>query len=318
MTIRRLVHESGTLAKGKSGTYRVCLLSEGRGSSGEYPREAFTAEEAQKFAGALSFMNHPLDPEKPHLRPASDIVGRVGEEVVVEEHDGKRGFWADYAPSASKPQSTAFIAEYADALGLSIYIGAKGHQDNEGTFVVESFDGNDPYKSVDVVVAAGRGGKFERANEAYRSIETSLGLPADKPRVTSAQEQKEGSMDKEILEALQALKTSFDAFVTESKVAAKADAVAEADADAIDKAVGEALGTYDEKVTAIEAAKLLPSQVAALRVEARAGKDVAPLIESAKKIVDEAKAAVITESKVAEGFSLGAPGSDLTVAGWGN
>lgn len=312
---QRILQESGTLVASKTskGTYPVRIITEGKGSSGTYSRELLQKPETQKaFEGVLSFMGHPLDPEKPHLRPVENIAGRMTGKVKGKEVDGVYGLYSEFKPNTSTPGRAEFIEEYAADLGLSIYIAGDGTERN-GEYQVESFDGSDPYKSVDIVVAAGRGGRFERATEAYTRVSAESGT---KPDATSAQEREKENMDKEILEALKALKTSFETFVTESKAPVKAP-VAEADADAIDKAVATAVEAYDEKVKAINAAtELLPSQVESLLASAKAGADVLPLIESAKKIATEAQTRLTESSNVAFGrFVEGAGASDLSVGG---
>jgi len=303
MAQRKLLHEAGTLTKPVAGasTYPIRIISEGKGSSGVYSRELL-AEYKDAFEGALSFMNHPLDPAKPHLRDVTGIAGRLVGSVEAKEVDGEFGLYSEYKPD---PRWAGFVEEYADSLGLSIYISGDGREEG-GEYIVESFDGSDPYRSVDVVIAAGRGGRFERARESLRAIESSLGSPTgEKPEATSAQEtqQKENHMEKEILEALTAIKEALVpvvSFVTESKAAATATAQAEAQAEVDDKAVAEALDAYEKDVAAIDAADLLPSQVESLRSAAKRGEDIAPLIESAKKIVDEATQA-LSEGTVVSG-----------------
>jgi hypothetical protein len=330
MTTRKLLQESGTLTKSdKAGTYRVLLLSEGVGSSGVYPHEMFTQENADALASSLSFMNHPVNPYRPQDRPASDIVGRIGDTVTIEESNGIAGFWSEYIPAKSKPDDAAFIAEFADALGLSIFIGAKGHEDEmTGRFIVESLDGSDPYKSVDIVVAAGRGGRFDKALESFRALESYRSFEAAHlpPAEASAGTKKEGNMDeKKVAETLLAMLAprfeAIEAFITESKTAADAKVAAEATATDVETVKKDAVKTALESVKLIDAAKdLLPSQRASLLEAAEAGKDVAPLIEAEAKRLAEFKtenaAAEAAAGRVVEG--AGATSGDLTVSGWGN
>lgn len=91
-------------------------------------------------------------------------------------------------------------------------------------------------------------------------------------------------MDKETLEA--ALKPLADALailVTEKKAAEAADAQVKAD----EAAVTSAVEAYDAKVKAIAEAGLPEIQAESLRAAAKAGQDVAPLIEAAKALRDE-------------------------------
>ena len=99
-------------------------------------------------------------------------------------------------------------------------------------------------------------------------------------------------MDKEILDAITALKSAIDALAEPAKAKTEADSQAAVDAKVeaeVGAKVDAALAGYEEKVVAIEAAELLPSQVESLKAEARKGNDVTALIESAKAVVAEFK-----------------------------
>lgn len=120
-------------------------------------------------------------------------------------------------------------------------------------------------------------------------------------------------MDK-MEEKLDKLISLFESFVADKSAKAEADAQAKVDADAISTAVTESISAYDAKVALIEAEKeLLPSQRTFLREQAKAGADVAPLIESAKKLLVEANE-VLTESAFGRGFTSSAD-EDWNVSG---
>lgn len=81
---------------------------------------------------------------------------------------------------------------------------------------------------------------------------------------------------------------------------------AEAQAKADEAAVKSAVDAYEEAIEAIDAADLFESQVKELRQAAKAGQDVAPLIESAKAVKEEAlKAAEVKASDEPQGVLLG-------------
>ncbi|MDL5351208.1 hypothetical protein [Microbacterium sp. zg-YB36] len=293
--VKRYALESSAMATARTdGTYRIRIINAGEGSSGVYPRELFTQEEADKFAGLASFLNHPIDPGKPHLRPVESIAGRLVGDVSVEEHEGEVGFYSDFKP---RSEYKSFFEEFADVLGMSIFMSAQGDVMEDGRIAVESF-ARDAYSSVDVVVAAGRGGRFERATESLRVIESSLGLAeGNKPGATAAPGEKESNMDlKELVSAVEALAKTLEpvvAFVAEQKAAADAAvAEAEAKATAATEEKDAAIESYAAAVQAVSEAKLLPSQESDILTAAKAGKDVTPLIESAKKVAVEAQEAV--------------------------
>lgn len=216
MTIRKHVHESSRFvaeSKKDDGTFRVRIITEGKGSSGFYSRELLEKNK-DAFSGVLSYAGHPADPEKPWTRPMmgdNGIIGRLGEQIDFKIGDDDIAYLeADYIPS-KRQQVREFFDEYADAIGASIYIAAEGEMNDDGEYVVESFDSSDPYASVDAVIAAGRGGRFERAQEAYRAIESSLsdeggkGTVAEQPQLTENKNEGEFSMElKDIQELVEA------------------------------------------------------------------------------------------------------------------
>jgi hypothetical protein len=313
------LNETGTLVsqKAAAGVFPVRIITEGKGSSGVYSA-ALLKEYASVFNGAPSFMNHPLDPQRPDKRDVTSIAGKIVSEVQYEERDGVAGLYADLKVD-SRWQS--FVEDYADVIGLSVYIEGSGTKDDNGDLIVESFNGSDPYRSVDIVVSAGRGGRVERAMESLRVIESSVGEPAGKPSTEASVQENKGKvelMEKEILDALKALTESLApvlAFVSESKDASKQEIQGTADAAAVKTAVAEAVAAYTEKDAAIMAAGLLPSQVESIREAAKGGADVAPLIEAAVKVVEEAKSLTVVNGEVVR-IGESASNDDFTVKGW--
>lgn len=307
---RLFVQEAATLAPKKSdGTYPVVIITEGEGSSGRYSRALLERSESV-FSRAASFLNHPIDPSKPHLRDVGSLAGRLGETRLGED-GGKRAILSDFKP---RKEYAEFVEEYQDLLKLSIYCGADGEVLEDGRLDVSEFYADDPYRSVDIVIAAGRGGRFKNAQESLRLIESSLGSPAgSQPGVTSAPgTQREANMEKEVLEAVvkaaiaEAL-APVTAFIAEQKAAADAAVVAaEAKATAAEQGQADAIEAYAAAVTAVAAAELLPSQSSDILEAAKRGVDVAPLVESAKKVVAEAAERV---SESADTYVIGERGA---------
>lgn len=317
MTGSRLyVQEAATLApKREDGSYPVVIITEGEGSSGRYSRELLERSE-HVFAGAASFLNHPIDPAKPHLRPVESIAGRMGATRLGEDK-GKRAILSDFKP---RKEYAEFVEEFQDILALSIYCAADGEVMEDGRLDVREFDALDPYRSVDIVVAAGRGGRFAVAQESLRVIESSLGIPeGNQPGVTSAPgSQKEGSMEiKELVSAVEALTKSLEpvvTFVTEQKAAAEAAVTAaEAQAKAAADEKDAAIESYSAAVKAVSEAELLPSQEADILAAAKAGKDIAPLVESAKKVLEEARNGAEGKRHVIESASGGSNAYDYSL-----
>lgn len=279
MTTKNLLEAATLVEASETGTWRVRLISEGKGSSGIYP-ETLMEDYSHAFNGALSFENHPVGWDGPQGRNFTQIVGKVvGETWVDTDERGKKGIYANWEPD---PDHRERLTRYKENLGLSIYIEGDGHVDEDGEFVVDSFNANDPFRSVDVVIAAGRGGRFEES--ALREIYSSRRGDKEPSVETSARgNKKKDTQDMEIEElgkAVEALTQTVQSLVDAGT--AKAEEAAQIEAD--NAAVEERVAAVTAGLDAVESARedLLPTQVDRLRAEAKKGVDVAPLIEQAK------------------------------------
>jgi hypothetical protein len=319
---KRIVEAATLSVDPSTKALRVCLISEGVGSSAKFPREFFTQVNADRLAKSLSFPGHPKDLEHPEWRDPLSAIARIGESVTVEEHQGKMGFWSDYNVSKTRPEVHDYLVEYGDALGLSVFSDSDGHNDADGKWVAESLVEDDPYRSVDLVKAAGRGGKFARVAE-------SLGLTVDKTSAT-AEEEEETHMDKEIEDRFKALDTKIDTSI-QSAVSQLTEALkptpqgsaseADPDAEAVNKAVEARLATRDKVKEAVDAAKITESQAKAImdRVDKGATfEEVQPDIEAAKAVLAEARKGTVEDDEdrhvVAEHLGSGDNGGDFDLS----
>lgn len=292
MTTRHLLEAASLIGESASadGTWKVRLISEGKGSSGIYTKELLENHHSA-FDNLLSFRNHPTGWDGPEARDFTMIAGEiVGKTWIETDERGLTSVMANYLPD---PEHRDKLERYRHKLGLSIFIEGSGYEDENGDFVVDWFNPADPFGSVDVVIAPGARGKFmESAKKAYASVDTE----AKKPSVTSAQDERKQEMDKEVLERLTALTTAVEALVAKED-AVKAEAVqAEADEEAARKAVD----AYDEAVTAIDKAELPEKVVESLRKQAKEGVDVTPLIEQAvemQKALEESVSERLSEGR---------------------
>lgn len=299
MTITKHLLEAASLvseAASEDGTWRVRLISEGKGSSGLYP--ATLLENHHKaFNNVLSFRNHPTGWDGPQARDFTMIAGKVvGETWVEEDERGLKAIYANYLPD---PEYKDKIARYKDQLGLSIYIEGSGYENENGEFVVDWFNPEDPYASVDVVIAPGARGKFM---ESLSQIYSQRSENKD-PGARQEEQKKEIPVEKiEKVEAdIAALTTLVNSLVTEKTNAEAAKAQVEADAEA----VASAVEAYDVAVKAIDEAELLPVQVEALRARALKGEDVTEAITEAKAIKEAAVEAVKVEETSSQGRVIG-------------
>lgn len=298
------LNESGSFKEAANGVRRAILISEGLGSSGYYGPEFFTQENADALANSLSFPGHP--DWSPEYRDPLSAIGWVGQTVTVEKDEvsGLHAFVSDYHVGQSKPEVNAYLEEFGPRLGLSIYIEGEGDLDaNTGLFHVKTLNGNDPYKSVDLVVAAGRGGTLlEGAKpgtknslvEAQRRLralaEATASAPAEEKNeeINMTVEEKVDA----VLSAVESLTTEIKTLVTAKEASAQADAQAQVDDAAVQTAVEARLEQFAADSALINEAGLTESQKAEATALAKTGGDVKSYVESAKKVLDEARALV--------------------------
>ena len=274
------------------GTWPVVLITEGEGSTGRYSGELLERS-ASIFSGTASYMDHPIDPEHPEKRSVLSIAGRFGE-VTVGEDKGKKALLSTFKPRA---EYASFVEEFHDVLGLSIYCPAKGEVMEDGRLDVQEFVPS-PYRSVDIVVAAGRGGRIKQARESLLVIESSLGEPAEStkpgaapvPGTPTTQEERMDTKDIQAIAA--AVAEAFKPVVTlleEQKVAIEA-LKAGAPAPAAPKETKDAVKDAIEALKKIDAAGIdSPTLRESLIVAIAEGEDASKAIEFAKKVVSETK-----------------------------
>lgn len=289
MTTRNLIEAASLVSAPSEGaTWKVRLINEGRGSSGVYSKELLESYH-HAFDDVISFLNHPTSGAE--SRNFTEIAGRVvGETWLETAEDGTTGVYANWEPDEDHRRK---LEKYKDKLGLSIYISGAGEEDDQGDFRVTELDNTDPFRSVDVVIAAGRGGRFEESamKKMYESRRDSNEDPSADVAGDNRKENTNMAYSEEQISALIA--------AVESLVSAQTVKVEKAvEAEAIETAVSEARKAVRAQFEAIESADLTASQKTALLEAAEAGQDVSGLIESAAKIKAEAlaEAAQIAET----------------------
>jgi len=159
-----------TASEGK-GIYEVTLITEGQGSSGYYSKELLEEYGALTFnENRPMFANHPTDEEFDNGRDITKLMARTIEAARVVEEDGVAKLKSKIKV---RPEWQDFVEEYKDVIGLSIFASGEareGEINGNKTMIVESFDYTDPYRSIDFVVAAGRGGKVDRMVESAQRV----------------------------------------------------------------------------------------------------------------------------------------------------
>ena len=329
MKKHRLAESEGRVVRQSDGSFRICIVDEGQGSSADWPRDFFEGELGRKNAdvlvGAISFPNHPKDYDRPEDRDPMTAIGRIGKQVDIEEHDGKLGFWADFIPSR-RPGVIEHLEEFGDKLAVSVFCeGETRTNPVTGREEAVSLFADDPYRSVDVVNVGGRGGRFaKRMAESHRRLAEEASAPA-------GEKNEEIHMDEKAIKALIDGVTASVATAVTSAIAPLTDALkvskdaeaaaaqAKVDDETVDKAVDERLADYDKAVELINEAQLTESQSSELRARARKGEDIADDIASAKKVLAEARkgASYSADQHIGGGnYSVDA-GASFDVAGFG-
>lgn len=293
MTTTQLIEVSTLDTTGPStdGTWRVRLISEGEGSSGVYSRELLE-NYGHVFEGSLSYRNHPTEGQSVTDRDFTMISGRlVGSIDVVQEDDGRTALYGNYLPD---PDYAEKLERYKDALGLSIF--AAGGIDADRN--VTHFEADDPFRSVDVVIAPGARGRFLQESVQKFLEGAREGDPSDKPGVNAAQEGKETMEIAELAAKVDALAEQMTTLV--SVITEQSDRAAEVEVN--EAAVEEALSAFESRVALVnEAQDITASQRTSLIAEAKAGKDVEPLIEAAQAVTKEIRESLGAAEGAGEG-----------------
>lgn len=295
------LNESGSLAEAANGVRRAILISQGLGSSGYYGPDFFTQENADALAASLSFPGHPE--WSPESRDPLSAIGWVGDAVEVDtDESGNKRFVSEFHVAESKPEVQAYLAEFGKRLGLSIYIEGDGEINPlTGLFEVKSLNGNDPYKSVDLVVAAGRGGaliegaKPGTKNDFAEAQRRLLALAETNTSAPAGEKNEESNMTVDekvdaVLTAIESLTTQVKTLVTAKEEKATADLQAQVDDAAVQTAVESRLEQFAADSALINEAGLTESQQAEAMALAKTGGDVKTYVESAKKVLTEALA----------------------------
>lgn len=276
---KRLYESTKLTEASRPGVWPIRIITEGKGSSATYLREMLEDPRNHIFANRPMFGNHPKDPNKPWERSPFEIKAKLGPTVEYKVVDGVAGL---YGEAHVSPEVDKWLEEFHDIIGVSIFASGDGYENDNGEYIVESFDGDDPYTSVDFVVAPGRGGGVERVMEAYRALEQNGSAPADTGR-----NEGEDRMD----EALKAFIEGLFAGMNEKFTALEekldnATALVESVKDAQPARV-EAVDAAGELATAVAEAKLGERAVARVLESVKGGKPVAEAVAAEKALRDE-------------------------------
>lgn len=281
---QRLLHEStSTSLERKGSLWTATYLTPGAGSSGIYGEEMMARDAAKAFPkGSKHFFKHPSaedeqrDPRDQWGVTAEDAefvpgVGIVGK-IRVLKH------WQEVVES---------LAEEGQA-DLSIW--AMGESDENGN-ITELFA--DRQNGADLVAFPGRPG----SSLTTKMFESARAAASPKPPAASVEDQRKKESVEKWEEAIVAVNSKLDTFITKSEAAVTAaearattaEANAQAAIDGAADKVKEALAAFNEKLKSIKDAELLPTQEKALIAAAEAGEDITSKLAEAVAVVTEVK-----------------------------
>jgi len=222
---KKLLKESAASKLTVAGNrWKATLAVAGQGSSGFYSEDVLREFGPQALApGSHAYAGHPT--EQNPGRSIKDLVGTYPDGAVYEEGVGLVG------ELEVLPHWKDFVEAVAPHSALSIYMLGESDTDGNVTSLIA-----DRQNSVDLVSYAGLEGS-QLTNKLY---ESAIAHSDETPVDASAENKEEGNMEK-VLEAIVALSTKIDAFVTESRALATANVKAEADADAAEVAAKAAV-----------------------------------------------------------------------------
>ena len=253
-----LTEDAQAPVKKENGRWLVTVATPGQGSSGYYSEELLSEQGPLALqSGAQSFINHDS------TRSPKDMIGVFPEGAFWNKESKKL-----QAELEVFPHWKEFVETVGPHSGMSLYM--HGESDDEGNvtkLIPHAHNG------CDLVARPGLEGSGldEKLYESLRAE-------------AQAKAKAEETQDMELEQKVDALADKLDQLI------ASQEPKKEGDEPSPEDLVAEALNSYQEAIVEIDKAELLPSQVADLRERAKEGKDVAPLIESAKAINEELKA----------------------------
>lgn len=291
MTTVKITESSKLGTQREDGAYKVRIINEGVGSSGVYSAKVLE-ENAHVFDNAPSYMNH-VDNAS---RDVDTLAGKIVGEVFTEQGEDGLGVYGYYKP---REKYRDLFDDFRDVIGLSISTDGTAVAGEDGVPVIESLE-KTPFTSVDVVTAAGRGGRFEE------SLKEASGKTPDGSGDNAVLNEGESQMDK--AELTTAIQDGINAALE-----AKLDAIADRVVEKLRPATPE--DGVDE-AAAVEAAidaKLPKASRKAVIEAVRSGVSPADAISEQAALVESIRSEV-KESYVGRGS---AEDASPLIEGWG-
>lgn len=230
------LHESTStiVEQADKGTYKILLITPGRGSSGIYSEEMLRTYGPEAFPkGSHSYIDHLAEGE---TRSTLKMIGVYEEDAYWDDELG--GLVSDLKPFSHWKK---FVEEVAPHAGFSISASGNGEMIDEGGQQVFRVDEllPDVMNSVDLVSYAGRGGRLVESllSEALAHDSTHSESSAG----TGKKEIENMATLDEIAVATAALTESVDKIVSAQEAAAAAEVTEEQIAEKVAEAVAAAV-----------------------------------------------------------------------------
>ena len=185
------VRESAT-----KGNWEIRVIEAGEGSSGYYPAEVLERDGSKAFPkGTRMFANHDGWEDMMNGGDIRRLMAKTVSDATYK--DG--ALYADVKVAADWVE---FVKEFHEQIGVSINTVGESEFGTIGEYsgeIVSRLE-NDPYTSIDAVVAPGAGGKFTRMLESATKIS---GIREKDSAEASADVRKENQVDvKEMQDAI--------------------------------------------------------------------------------------------------------------------
>lgn len=240
--------------KRDNGRWLVAIATPGQGSSGYYSEDMLKEYGPVAFpSGAKAFVNH--DPS----RKPTDMIGTYPEGAYWDE-DRKQLMGELEVFSHWK----AFVEEVGPHCGISIYMAGDSDEEGNVTKLIENRQNGADLVSYPGLIGSG----FVEMLESARA-----GSEQPTVALTEGKNDRKDALMEEKLDKLIAL---FEAHIATTEATAQEAAQVEAD----EALAQERLDAFESAVEAIESADLTEAQKKSLRAQAKAGVEVAPLIEA--------------------------------------
>jgi len=282
---------SGTLVEPLVGRrYKARLIEGDRlGSTGYYPAETLLRDGPKVFKkGTPMYLNHQTVAEREN-RPHGSIQEYAGELAEDAYYDGD----GLYAEIEVFEHQMPLIKSLKDRIGISIRARGVVVDENMNGVMVPVFKQLLMARSADFVVKAGAGGKL------MSILESAL---EDSETASEETKESEEAMEKEILEAIESLRTDFSARLTNLEEAAKPVVEPVVVKEAVE-AAPEAVVDYAKVLEIAEALSnsTLDAEGKARVLELHAGgkKSIGDLIEAEEAYI---KKNVIVKTSSEDGF----------------